>query len=238
MFSIRRKIGTGATSRRRLSRQCKPEVDGMETRALLSILVSAPGSPIVESGTPTNLNVSLDEHGHGSASLTNPATGALLANPVQLQSNLIGGTTLVPVPGVTGPGTNNPLTLAYKLPTAVNPGDAAVYDSQTGRLSDVLRFTDTVSITTNTVQGWVLVYSDFTTANPADSPADTFNGDTLAGLPPDFNQFSGFNGTAYEFGVEGFNVAEYVANQTAGQGPEQAFYSFQSDGNFIPSTGG
>ena len=55
----------------------------METRGFLSIVVPAPGSPIVESGTPTNLNVSLDEHGHGFASLTNPATGALLVSPSQ-----------------------------------------------------------------------------------------------------------------------------------------------------------
>ena len=198
----------------------------------LTLTVSKPGSPdltfnpsnvIPMTQPPVGMSLAFTDVTPG-LSVVNGTIDSFMSN---VAGNFSGSQVVPPTP-----------PLIYKLPTAVNPGDVAVYDFQTGRLSDVLRFTDTVSITTNTVQGWVLVYSDFTTANPADSPADTFNGDTLAGLPPDFNQFSGFNGTAYEFGVEGFDLAEYAANQTAGQGPEQAFYSFLSDGNLIPSTGG
>ena len=203
-----------------------------------TILIPTPGSPLVESGLFASLNVSLDEFGHGFASLqqTN-AAGITTTTLVPLATNLLNGVPQA-IPGVTGPGTNNPLTLACHLPTAVIPGDAVILNFQTGQLSDVLRFTDTIDFAHNTIQGWVVVYSDFTATNPADSPADTFNGDTLAGLPADFNPFSGFNGTAYEFGVEGFNVAEYTSTQTVGVGPEQASYSFLSDGNLIPTTGG
>jgi len=203
-----------------------------------TILIPTPGSPLVESGLFASLSVSLDEYGHGFARLdqTN-AAGTTTTTLVPLPTNLVGGK-LVAVPSVTGPGTPNPLTLAYLLPTAVNPGDAVIYNFQTGQLSDVLRFTDSIDFVHNTIQGWVLVYSDYTATNPADSPADTFNGDTLAGLPADFNPFSPLDGVTYEFGVEGFNVAEYTSTQTVGVGPEQASYSFLSDGNLIPTTGG
>ena len=203
-----------------------------------TILIPTPGSPLVESGLFASLNVSLDEFGHGFASLqqTN-AAGNTTTTLVPLATNLLNGVPQA-IPGVTGPGTNNPLTLAYHLPTAVIPGDAVILNFQTGQLSDVLRFTDTIDFAHNTIQGWVLVYSDFTATNPADSPADTFNGDTLAGLPADFNPFSPLDGVTYEFGVEGFNVAEYTSTQTVGVGPEQASYSFLSDGNLIPTTGG
>ena len=75
----------------------------------------------------------------------------------------------------------------------------------------------------------MLIYSDFSAANPADSPADTFNTDTNTGLPADFNPFSPLTTSAFEFGVEGLNVVDYQA--------EQAFYSGFSDGNPISATG-
>jgi hypothetical protein len=205
MFSLWRKIGTGATSRRRESRQCRLEVEGMETRALLSIVLSSPGSPIVESGTPTNLNVAFDQFGHGFASLTNPATGSLLAPPVPLFSV---------VASIAG----NPATRAYLLPTAVDPGDVAIVNYQTGTLSDVLRFTDVVNPATNSVQGWLLVYPTPGTTAP----------------PAGFNPTSPLNGLAETFGVVGLSVADYVTGQTVGVPPEEAFYSFQSEGNLIP----
>lgn len=210
MFGIRRKIGTGTTSRRRPSRQCRLEVEGMETRALLSITLSSPGSPIVESGTPTNLNVAFDQFGHGFASLTNPANWALLAPPVPLFSE---------VAAIAG----NPATRAYLLPTAVDPGDVAIVNYQTGTLSDVLRFTDVVNPATNSVQGWLLVYSTEAAPPPG-----------VAAIPANFTPTSPLNGLAETFGVVGLSVADYVTGQTVGVPPEEAFYSFQSEGNLIP----
>ena len=225
MFSLRKKIGTGATSRRRPSCEYQLGVESLETRALLSISVSTPGTPIVESGLPAHLSVAFDEYGHGTASLTQTNEAGVTTTKVGLlATNLVGGVP-VAIPGVTGPGTTNPVTLAYHLPTAVNPGDVVGVNFQTGQLSDVLRFTDSLD-RHNTVNGWLLVYSDYTATNPADSPADTFNGDTLAGLPADFNPFSPLTLGATEFGVEGYNVIEYAA--------EQANYSGLSDSNAIP----
>ena len=88
-----------------------------------------------------------------------------------------------------------------------------------GALSDVLRFTDVVTPATNSVEGILLVYA-------APTPA------TLAAL--NFNAASPLNGVAESFGVLGLSVADYTAVQTVGVPPEQASYSFLSEGNLLP----
>jgi len=122
-------------------------------------------------------------------------------------------------------------TVAYGLPTAVDPGDVAIVNYQApGTLSDLLRFTDVVSPLTNSVQGEVVVYAAPTAA-------------TLAGLAPAFNPVSPLNGIAFSFGVSGLSVAEYTTAQTTagppptttGVPPEQATYSFLSEGNLLPT---
>lgn len=213
----------------------------METRALLSTIpVFTPGSLLNVSGLPATLTVSADEFGHGSATLkvtTETGTKTTTTIPL-LPTNLVNGRP-VDVPGIVGNGTGNPLTLAYQLPAPVIPGTAVVTQFQSGLPSEVFKFTDGINQQTNSLGGWLLIYSDFSTTNPADSPADTFDADQgLIGnrtLPSDFNPFSGFNGSAVEFGVEGFDFAEYAANQTVGVGPDQAYYSILSDGNLVPN---
>jgi hypothetical protein len=236
MFGIRRKIGTGTTSRRRPSRQCRLEVEGMETRALLSITLSSPGSPIVESGLGAQLNVAFDTHGNAFAQFQSSLTVGGVTVPVNTLVPLV--STIAPVPGVDGPGTNNPVTLAYALPTAVNPGDVAIANYQApGKLSDVLRFTDVVNPATNSVQGWLLVYSD--SAPPAIGPGVA----PITALPTAgagaFIPNSPLNGIAESFGVPGLSVADYAAVPPAtppivGVPPEQAVYSFLSEGNLLP----
>jgi len=217
MFSLRRKIGTGATSRRRPARECKAAVESLDARVVPSITVSAPGSPIVESGLGATLNVALDTHGNAFAQFTHALTpGGPVVN------------TLVPLPVLPTPAG---ATVAYGLPTAVDPGDVAIVNYQApGTLSDLLRFTDVVSPLTNSVQGEVVVYAAPTAA-------------TLAGLAPAFNPVSPLNGIAFSFGVFGLSVAEYTTAQTTagppptttGVPPEQATYSFLSEGNLLPT---
>jgi hypothetical protein len=48
MFGLRRKIGTGAPSRRRPARECKVGIEGLETRAVPGNVVSTPGGYKVE----------------------------------------------------------------------------------------------------------------------------------------------------------------------------------------------
>ena len=228
MFSIRRKIGTGATTRRRPSRECKVGVECMETRAVPAIIVPTPGSPLLESGlgtagVPTILNVAFDEHGHASASLTttNPFNGAVTTSSTMLASNVGPTGTLTAIPGVTGPGTANPLTLAYRLPTPVQAGDVVVRDFQTGQISDLLRF-QTASDPVQGTQGYLLVYSD--TGEPALPGTAPENAPADVGIPTP--AASVLTQSAIEFGVEGFNTIEYAA--------EQANYSGLSDGNAVP----
>src|SRR5512135_3780981 len=106
MFSLRRKIGTGAPSRRRPSRECKVGIESLDTRAVPAIIVPSPGSPLLESGTgqfgQTILNVAFDEYGHGSASLTttNPFNGAVSTRSTLLPTNLDASGKPQPIPGV------------------------------------------------------------------------------------------------------------------------------------------
>src|SRR5512135_3781115 len=94
MFSLRRKTGTGAPSRRRPARECKVGIESLDTRAVPAIIVPTPGSPLLESGTgqfgQTIMNVAFDEYGHGSASLTttNPFNGAVSTRSTLLPSNV------------------------------------------------------------------------------------------------------------------------------------------------------
>ena len=222
MFSLRRKIGTGATTRRRPSRECKVGIECLDTRAVPALIIPTPGSPLLESGTGTLgtnvLNVAFDEHGHASAQITvlNPFTNTSTTSSRLLVSNLNAAGVPQIVPGVTGDDTSRPLTLAYHLPTPVQDGDVAVYNFQTGQLSDLLRF-QTVSDPVAGTSGWLLVYSDVSTTNPADSPADV-------GVPTPTH--SVLTQSVVEFGVEGFSTIEYAA--------EQATYSGLSDFNAVP----
>ena len=217
MFSLRRKIGTGATSRRRSARECKVGIECLDTRAVPAIIVPTPGSPLLESGTGTLgtnvLSVAFDEHGHATATTTtlNPFTGASTTSARLLASNLDATGKPTVVPGVTGDNTSRPLTLAYHLPTPVQDGDVAVYNFQTGQLSDLLRF-QTVSDPVAGTSGWLLVYSD-----PGKGPADV-------GVPSPTH--SVLTQSTIEFGTEGYNIIEYAA--------EQANYSGLSDFNAIP----
>ena len=86
MFGIRKEDWDGHHVARP-SRQCGLGVEGMETRALLSISVLIAGQPrLLNPGLPAQLNVAFDQYGHGFASLiqTNeagarPRRSALLA---------------------------------------------------------------------------------------------------------------------------------------------------------------
>lgn len=219
-----RKIGMGAAARRRPSCECKVGVESLDGRVVPSTLGVTPGSPIVESGLNANLSVSADEFGHGFAALTttNPFTKTSSTVASQLLTNLVGNT-LVPVPGVTGTGTPNPLTLAYRLPATVFPGDVVVQHFQTGQVSDLLRYVDAFNPTTGTFDGWLLVYSD----NTPETDGTVENAPADVGLPtPNFTLATQF---ASEFGVQGFDIIDYQ--------PEQAIYSILSDGNLISSTG-
>src|SRR5512135_2756498 len=107
MFSLRRKIGTGAPSRRRPARECQVGIESLDTRAVPAIVVPTPGSPLLESGlgttgVPTILNVAFDEHGHGSASLTttNPFNGDVTTTSTLLPTNLDASGKPQPIPGV------------------------------------------------------------------------------------------------------------------------------------------
>jgi hypothetical protein len=74
---------------------------------------------------------------------------------------------LDPTGGVSGP------VLIYTLPFAGTAGDFLMFDeSVNGALGDVIRFDG---------QGHMIFYSDTTTADPADSPAD------VSGLPSTFS---------------------------------------------------
>ena len=218
---LRRKTGTGATARRRPSRECNVGIEGLDTRAVPTLIFPAPGSPLVESGQqPASLSVAFDEYGHGFArtDLTNPFTGQPTITAEPLLTNRITGP-LTAVPGVTGPGTANPLTLAYRLPTPVWPGDVAVVNFQTGQLSDLIRFTD--SVDTFSITGWMLYYSNTGPGHPADAPADT-------GIPA--FTITPFTQIATEFGVEGYEVIQYAADGGS-------LYSGLSDGNLLPIGG-
>ena len=227
MFSLRRKIGTGATSRRRSARECKVGIECLDTRAVPAIIVPTPGSPLLESGTGTLgtnvLSVAFDEHGHATATTTtlNPFTGASTTSARLLASNLDATGKPTVVPGVTGDNTSRPLTLAYHLPTPVQDGDVAVYNFQTGQLSDLLRF-QTVSDPVAGTSGWMLIYSDAPSATSTETaaPADV-------GIPAPTH--SVLTQSVIEFGVQGFDTVEYAA--------EQANYSGLSDGNAVPFGG-
>ena len=106
MFSLRRKIGTGATTRRRPSRECKVGIECLDTRAVPALIIPTPGSPLLESGTGTLgtnvLNVAFDEHGHASAQITvlNPFTNTSTTSSRLLVSNLNAAGVPQPIPGV------------------------------------------------------------------------------------------------------------------------------------------
>ena len=217
---LRRKIGAGATARRRPAHECKVGIECLDTRAVPAIIVPTPGSPLVESGQqPASLSVAFDEYGHGFARtvLTNPFTGQPTTTAGPLLTNRITGP-LTAVPGVTGPGTANPLTLAYRLPTPVWPGDVVVL-SLTGEISDLIRFTD--SVNASWITGWMLYYSDTRPGDSADAPADT-------GIPA--FAITPFTQIATEFGVEGYEVIQYAADGGS-------LYSGLSDGNLLPFGG-
>jgi hypothetical protein len=99
-----------------------------------------------------------------------------------------------PSGGVAGP------VLIYTLPFGVVPGDVIL--SEPGQVppltSDIVRFWNPVG---NPNQSEIIFYSDFSTTDPADAPADV-------GLPTQlFNPI-----TITEMGPEGNNGAVYVAN--------------------------
>lgn len=230
MFSLRRKMGTGATSRRRPARECQVGIESLDTRAVPAIIVPTPGSPLLESGlgtagVPTILNVAFDEHGHASASLTttNPFNGAVTTSSTLLPSNVGPTGTLTAIPSVTGPGTANPLTLAYRLPTPVQAGDVVVRNFESGRISDLLRFV-TVSDSVQGTQGYLLVYSDPEGSEPALPGTAPENAPADVGIPTP--AASVLTQSAIEFGVQGFDTIEYAA--------EQANYSGLSDFNAVP----
>ena len=213
---LRRMIGAGATARRRPVRACKLEFESLDTRAVPAIVIPTPGSPLLESGLgtigSTISNVSFDTSGHAIAQTTtiNPLTGTTSTSAKLLASNLVAGAPTA-VTGVTGDGSTNPLTLAYHLPTPVQDGDVAVYNFQTGQLEKLLRF-QTVSDPVAGTQGWLLVYSTNTTTDPS-------------GIPTPTN--SVLTQSAIDFGVPGYSIVEY--------GAEQANYS-GLDGNAVPFT--
>jgi hypothetical protein len=99
-----------------------------------------------------------------------------------------------PSGGVAGP------VLIYTLPFAVVPGDVIL--SEPGQVppltSDVVRFWNPTGIN----QTEIIFYSDFSTTDPADAPADV-------GMPP---QLQSLTVTIPEVGPEGNNGAVYVAN--------------------------
>lgn len=88
--------------------------------------------------------------------------------------------------------------LVYTLPFAAIPGDVVLIEpgsSTTGQFSDVVRFWNPTGV--NATQ--VIFYSDFSAADPADSPADT-------GLPVNLINPVFIN----EVGPEGNNGAIYI----------------------------
>ena len=99
-----------------------------------------------------------------------------------------------PSGGVAGP------VLIYTLPFAVVPGDVILSEPGLPPTpdSDVIRFWNPTGIN----QTEVIFYSDFSTTDPADAPADV-------GMPP---QLQPLTVTIPEVGPEGNNGAIYVAN--------------------------
>ncbi|MBV8609424.1 MAG: hypothetical protein JO034_18460 [Singulisphaera sp.] len=90
---------------------------------------------------------------------------------------------------------------------------------QTGQLSDLIRFTD--SVDTLSITGWMLYYSSTGPGHPTDAPADT-------GIPA--LAFTPFTQIATEFGVEGYEVIQYAADGGS-------LYSGLSGGNVLPFGG-
>ena len=96
---------------------------------------------------------------------------------------------LDPSGGVAGP------VLIYTLPFAVTPGDVILTEIFNGPNSDIVRFWNPTGIN----QSEIIFYSDFSTTDPADAPADV-------GLPTQL--FTPIRIT--EVGPEGNNGAVYL----------------------------
>jgi hypothetical protein len=105
-------------------------------------------------------------------------------------------------------------TMAYNLGFATNPGDVQLFEPPTPSQtpSDLIRFT---------ANGQMFFFSDFSTSDPADSPADV-------GIPALQTNVTSVN----EVGAEGNNSASYTpgAAGIGGNATNGVIYSFVSDG--------